>query len=131
MTAVSPGCRFCLDNRLLADQPLFGNDAFYFLLSIDPDVPHAGMVIPRRHSETPFDMTPEEWSAFGDILSRAKAHFDHLRPDGFTIGWNVGAAAGQHVFHTHLHVMARFKGEPAEGAGIRRILRPQDWAIPK
>ena len=61
------------------------------------------------------------------MLQRARAHFDHLKPDGFTVGWNVGAAAGQHVFHTHLHILARFKGDPAEGAGIRRILRPQDW----
>ena len=127
MPAVAPGCRFCLENRLLSDQPLFGNDAFYFLASIDADVPHAGMIIPRRHSETPFEMLPDEWAAFADMLQRARAHFDHLKPDGFTVGWNVGAAAGQHVFHTHLHILARVKGDPAEGAGIRRILRPQDW----
>lgn len=129
MNDVPPNCRFCLENSLLTDQPLFGNAAFYFLSSIDPDVPHAGMVIPRRHSETPFEMTVEEWSAFGDILQQARAHFEHLKPDGFTLGWNVGAAAGQHVFHAHLHVIARFKGEPAEGAGIRRLMRPQDWMI--
>jgi histidine triad (HIT) family protein len=127
MDAVAPGCRFCLENRLLSDQPLFGNDAFYFLCSIDADVPHAGMIIPRRHSETPFELSAAEWTAFADMLQRARAYFDHLKPDGFTLGWNVGAAAGQHVFHTHLHILARFKGDPAEGAGIRRILRPQDW----
>ena len=123
----TPGCIFCLANGLLRDSPLFGNDAFYFLASIDPEVPHAGMIVPRRHSETPFEMLPQEWSAFADMLQQARTHFDHVAPDGFTLGWNVGAAAGQHVFHTHLHILARFKGDPAEGAGIRRILRPQDW----
>jgi len=127
VTTAKPGCRFCLENQLLVDQPLFGNGAFYFLASIDTEMPNAGMIIPRRHSETPFDMMAEEWAAFADILQQARAYFAHLQPDGFTLGWNVGAAAGQHVFHTHLHILARFKGEPAEGAGIRRILRPQDW----
>lgn len=122
-----PGCRFCLENELLADRPLFGNDVFYFLASNDPDVPHAGMIIPRRHSETPFEMTSAEWSAMPEMLQQSQAHFEPLRPDGFTLGWNVGAVAGQQVFHTHLHILARFKGEPAEGAGVRRILRPQDW----
>jgi histidine triad (HIT) family protein len=120
-------CPFCLENQLLADKPLLANDAFYFLASIDPEVPLAGMVIPRRHSETPFDMDQAEWAAFADMLAQAKAFFASSAPDGFTLGWNVGAVAGQSVFHTHLHILARFKGEPAEGAGIRRILRPQDW----
>lgn len=122
-----PGCRFCLDNKLLLDTPLYGNSQFYVLGSIDPMVPVAAMIIPRRHSETPFEMLAEEWQAFGDILARTKAHFAERRPDGFTLGWNVGAVAGQHVFHTHLHVIPRFQGEPNEGVGIRRVMRAPDW----
>lgn len=122
-----PGCRFCLGNNLLADRPLLTNAAFYFLSSIDPEVPLAGMIIPYRHSETPFEMHQDEWAAFADMLAQARAFFAPATPDGFTLGWNVGAVAGQHVFHTHMHILPRFKGEPAEGAGIRRLLRPQDW----
>jgi histidine triad (HIT) family protein len=122
-----PGCRFCLANRLLVDEPLFQTDTFYMLGSIDPMIPVAGMVIPRRHSVTPFEMTAEEWTGFSEALAQAKAHFADHRPDGFTLGWNVGGIAGQHVFHTHLHIIPRFKGEPNEGVGIRRILRTPHW----
>lgn len=126
--SVKPGCRFCLDNALLVDTPILSNAHFYMLGSIDPMVPIAGMLIPRRHSETPFEMLPEEWSDFGDILNQAKTHFAHHEPDGFTLGWNVGAVGGQHVFHTHMHIIPRFKGAPNEGIGLRRIMRTADWA---
>jgi histidine triad (HIT) family protein len=121
------GCRFCLDNHLLVDTPLLEQTHFYMLGSIDPMVPLAGMIVPRRHSETPFEFTAAEWVAFGEMLVLAKAHFARHRPDGFTLGWNVGAVAGQHVFHTHLHIIPRFTGAPNEGAGVRRIMRTPDW----
>lgn len=127
MTDVAPGCRFCQANGLLVDSPLLASEHFYMLGSIDPDLPSAGMLIPHRHSETPFEFSSVEWADFGDILLQAKTFFSHLEPDGFTLGWNVGAIAGQQVFHTHLHIIPRFKGEAAEGAGIRRLLRPQSW----
>ena len=124
------GCRFCLDNGLLEDAPLFTGDRFYFLGSIDPLLPVAGMIVPFRHSETPFELDAAEWAEMGGMLGRAREHFASHRPAGFTIGWNVGAVAGQHVFHTHLHVIARFDGEPNAGVGLRRILRPIEDLIP-
>ena len=127
--APKPGCRFCLANGLLLDSPLFTNGSFYFLPSIDPGVPLAGMIVPFRHAETPFDFDADEWRDLGDILGRARAHFAEHQPDGFTIGWNVGEAAGQHVPHAHLHVIPRFASEPHAGAGIRRALR-QLWENP-
>lgn len=127
MTAHHPNCRFCLANKLLVDEPIFETETFYMLGSIDPMVPIAGMVIPRRHSETPFDMSPADWAGFGDALALAKAHFAGHAPDGFTLGWNVGAVGGQHVFHTHMHIIPRFRGEPNEGVGIRRVLRTPAW----
>jgi diadenosine tetraphosphate (Ap4A) HIT family hydrolase len=125
---IQPGCRFCLANNLLVDQPIFMTDSFYMLGSIDPMLPVAGMIVPRGHSENPFEMASDEWAGFADALSRAKAHFADRQPDGFTLGWNVGAVAGQHVFHTHCHIIPRFKGEPNEGVGIRRVLRTAQWA---
>jgi diadenosine tetraphosphate (Ap4A) HIT family hydrolase len=57
------------------------------------------------------------------MLATAKAYLAPADPDGFTVGWNVGAAGGQHVFHAHLHVIARFTGEPNAGKGIRAVIR--------
>lgn len=116
-------CRFCLGNGLLSDAPIFETTNFYGLMSNDPLLPQASMVIPRRHSTTPFDMTAGEWADLPIALSHARDALAPLSPDGFTIGWNVGAVAGQTVHHTHLHVIARFRGEPTEGKGIRHPLK--------
>jgi len=45
-----------------------------------------------------------------------------VRPDGFNVGINVGAAAGQTVMHPHVHVIPRYAGDqPDSRGGIRRI----------
>ena len=44
-------------------------------------------------------------------------------PDGYNIGINVGAAAGQTIFHLHLHIIPRYKGDvptPGEASGESR-----------
>lgn len=121
-------CRFCLDNALLADDPIFITDKFFVLASNDPALPNATMVIPRRHSATPFEMTPEEWADLPNALAGAREALAKLTPDGFTLGWNVGEVAGQTVQHTHLHVIARFQDDPMAGKGIRHALKrlPED-----
>lgn len=123
MTAPEPGCRFCLGNALLASTPLFSNETCYFLASADPILPHGGMIIPFRHTATPFELDPDEWLGTFDILARAKAHLAPAAPDGYTIGWNVGTAAGQTVGHAHLHIVARFADEPMAGHGLRHHIK--------
>lgn len=117
------GCRFCEANTLLDDTPIYRDDRFYILQSIGTDRADAVMIIPHRHVVTPFDMWPEEWAQMPDALEAAKRHLEPAKPDGFTIGWNVGAAAGQHIFHAHLHVIARFANGPSAGRGIHAALR--------
>ncbi len=47
---------------------------------------------------------------------------DHS-PDGYNIGLNVGAAAGQSVDHVHLHVIPRYAGDvPDPRGGVRHVV---------
>ncbi len=117
------GCRFCLENELLIDKPLGENRSFYMLGSVDPEMPHALMIILRRHAESPFEIHSHEWIDLAEMLTMAKAYLASSNPDGFTLGWNVGAVGGQHVFHVHLHVIARFADERNAGRGIRAVIR--------
>ena len=44
-------------------------------------------------------------------------------PDGFNIGVNNGEDAGQTVFHAHIHVIPRYKGDvPNPRGGVRNII---------
>ncbi|KAB2788636.1 HIT domain-containing protein [Brucella anthropi] len=81
------------------------------------------MIIPHHHVETPFDFTAEEWADLGHMLGEAKNRLAEFNPDGFTVGWNIGAAGGQHIFHAHMQVICRFADEPSAGQGLRDFLR--------
>ena len=116
-------CRFCRANGLLIDTPLAEMDHFYVLGSIEAHRPHQAMIVPYRHIETPFELNAEEWAEIGAALNFVKARFDAVGAAGYTVGWNVGASAGQDVLHAHLHVIARFAGEPSEGLGIHAQFR--------
>lgn len=120
---VESGCRFCRDNGLLDDEPLFSNGSCYFLASTDPVLQQGGMIIPHRHATAPFELTEAEWSDTFALLMEAKAHLDATMPDGYTVGWNVGRVGGQTVDHAHLHIIARFADEPLAGQGLRHHLK--------
>jgi diadenosine tetraphosphate (Ap4A) HIT family hydrolase len=53
------------------------------------------------------------------MLSEAKRYLAEFQPEGFTVGWNVGSAGGQHIFHAHLHVICRYQSDPSRGRGLR------------
>ena len=119
----SAQCRFCLDNKLLLDEPILSRGRFFLLGTIDPARRAQVMIVPHRHVETPFELGADEWLEMGIMLDLAREHLAQFSPEGFTVGWNVGAVAGQEVFHAHLHVIGRFADEPRAGTGIHAALR--------
>jgi diadenosine tetraphosphate (Ap4A) HIT family hydrolase len=69
-------------------------------------------------------MTPDEQDAVLRLLVDAQRHVQAaFAPDGYNIGVNVGAAAGQSRIHVHAHLIPRYVGDvPNPAGGIRRVL---------
>lgn len=87
-------------------------------------LPGRGVICPYAHRETPFDLTPEEWTATHELMAVAKRILDErLRPDGYNLISNVGPDAGQTVAHAHMHLIPRFNDEPLAGRGARWHLK--------
>ena len=83
------------------------------------------LVIPKRHYASYFDATPEELTAINELIIQIKEILDELKPDGYNIGINVGEAAGQTVFHLHIHVIPRYTGDVDNPrGGIRKFKKP-------
>ena len=103
------------------------NALCFFLQSAASEVlPGSGMIIPKAHRPTVFDLTPGEWTATFELLQQVKAYLDeHLHPDGYSVGWNVRPVGGQHIPQAHLHVIPRFADEPYAGRGIRYWLKQE------
>ncbi len=103
------------------------NALCFFLQSNGEVLPGSGMIIPKAHRPTVFDLTPDEWTATFELLQRVKAYLDEsLCPAGYSVGWNVRPVGGQHIPQAHLHVIPRFADEPYAGRGIRYWLKQKD-----
>ena len=88
------------------------------------ELPWAGIVLPKAHRVTAFDLTDDEWLATAELLRLAKVQLQRrCARDGYNVGWNCYPAAGQQVPHAHLHVIPRFADEPEAGRGMRWWLR--------
>jgi histidine triad (HIT) family protein len=128
---MSDACVFCLSNQILKGEIVTEDELGYVVPPLDPVLRHSLMIIPRRHVSSVFNLTPEEWASAYDLLQQAKRILDEAQPDGYNVGWNVGAVGGQTVDHAHLHVIARFADEPLAGKGIRHALKLPDNARPE
>ena len=82
------------------------------------------LVIPRRHVGSFFDLSPQERVSMMALLDASKAVIDReLQPDGYNIGINDGAAAGQTVPHVHMHLIPRYHNDVADPrGGVRWVI---------
>ncbi len=82
------------------------------------------IVVPKRHVADFFDMSAAEQGSVVALLNRARRFIqDKHKPDGYNIGVNVGAAAGQSRMHVHLHLIPRYAGDVTDPrGGIRCVL---------
>jgi diadenosine tetraphosphate (Ap4A) HIT family hydrolase len=89
-----------------------------------PVSPGHTLIVPRRLVATWFDATREEQLAILELVDAVKRSLDReLHPDGYNVGFNAGAAAGQTVMHLHLHVIPRFVGDvPDPRGGVRHVI---------
>lgn len=89
-----------------------------------PVSPGHALLVPRRHVATWFDATAEEQAALMRALSTARDIVaERHRPDGYNVGINVGEAAGQTVFHLHVHLIPRYWGDIADPrGGVRHVI---------
>ena len=91
-----------------------------------PVSPGHVLVITRRVVPTFFECTAAEQQALMALVGEVKALLDHRldpKPDGYNVGFNAGAAAGQTVPHVHVHVIPRYAGDmPDPRGGVRHVI---------
>lgn len=112
-------CPFCHP-----DQIVFSNELALAIYDKYPVSPGHMLIIPIRHTADIFSTTPEERQAMYDILEKCKSMLDEkMSPDGYNIGINCGESAGQTIFHVHLHLIPRYKGDTDNPrGGIRGVV---------
>jgi diadenosine tetraphosphate (Ap4A) HIT family hydrolase len=102
------------------------NDHAVAIRDAFPVSPGHTLVLSRRHVAGFFDLDAHERRAVMDLVDLVKADLDiELRPDGYNVGVNVGAAAGQTIPHVHVHLIPRYAGDMADPRGGVRWIFPE------
>ncbi len=87
-------------------------------------LPYSGYIVTRAPRQSVFDLTPAEVADTHALLATVRRHLEAtVRPDGYTVGWNVFPAGGAHIPHVHLHVIPRWNNDLAAGTGLRHFLK--------
>lgn len=113
-------CLFCDPAReILAE-----NEGAIAVLDHFPVSPGHALVLPRRHAVTIWDLDAEEYEqCFRLVRTLQPLLAARFSPDGFNVGVNCGEAAGQSVWHAHIHVIPRYTGDtPNPRGGVRHVI---------
>ena len=91
-------------------------------MDLNPWTRGHALVVPRRHSRNLYDVEDEDLERVAVAAKRlAVTMRDRLRCDGVNLLNCCEAAAWQTVFHTHIHVIPRYDGDP-----LQLPVRPQE-----
>ncbi len=116
-------CLFC---DVAGDQRVIESKFFYAIFDKYPVNPGHLLIISKRHIPDLFSLEEAEFNDLYCMLTRAKQMLDaKFNPDGFNMGVNCGEAAGQTIYHFHLHIIPRFKNDIENPrGGVRNIKAP-------
>ena len=114
-------CIFC---QVPKDEIVAESDLCLAFYDRYPVSPGHMLIIPKRHVASYFELTEDEVNAMQTMLLEMKDVVQALyKPDGFNIGVNVGEAAGQSIFHVHMHLIPRYTGDVEyPRGGVRGVI---------
>ena len=116
-------CPFC---NLPEETPLVdSNDLAFAVYDRFPVTKYHTLIIPKRHVADYFELSTGEAAAVHALLHRQKRHLQQRDATitGFNVGVNVGADAGQTIFHVHVHLIPRRHGDtPMPKGGVRGVI---------
>jgi diadenosine tetraphosphate (Ap4A) HIT family hydrolase len=113
-------CIFCNPEREI----LARNESAIAVFDTYPVSPGHALVLPLRHVATIWDLNAAEYDdCFRLVRAVQPLLAARFSPDGFNVGANCGEAAGQSVWHAHIHVIPRYKGDtPNPRGGVRHVI---------
>ena len=102
-------CLFCrIAARAVPARIVYEDETLLAFHDVNPQAPAHVLIIPRRHVATLNDLAPGDEETVGAMVRRAAVLARELghAEAGYRTVFNCNAAAGQSVFHIHLHLLA-------------------------
>jgi len=114
-------CKYFKDGKYIIE-----NDLAFAVYDKFPVNKGHTLIVPKRHFSSFFDATTFEVIAIFNLINDIKKIIDKdHKPSGYNIGINIGEDSGQTIFHLHVHVIPRYKGDIENPrGGIRNFKKP-------
>jgi diadenosine tetraphosphate (Ap4A) HIT family hydrolase len=119
-------CLFCkIQKKGYEDEIVYENKFFIATRDSYPVTELHTLIIPKRHFASFFDMNLDEQSSMHQILKQQRDEILTIDPtvEAFNLGTNDGIAAGQSIFHLHIHLFPRRAGDIENPrGGVRGVI---------
>lgn len=108
-------CIFCkLANGEIPTATLYEDDEFRVILDLGPATKGHALILPKEHYANIYEIDEEVAGRAFQLAKRMVTKLTEvLGCDGYNIVQNNGEAAGQTVFHFHMHLIPRYKNDDA------------------
>lgn len=106
-------CIFCkIADGEIPSATIYEDEEFRVILDVGPAAKGHALILPKKHYADLIDL-PEETAAHAMVLAKKviTKMKDVLKCDGYNVVQNNGRAAGQTVFHFHMHLIPRMEGD--------------------
>jgi histidine triad (HIT) family protein len=118
---IDPNCLFCrIVSGELPSRRIYQDDRAVAFLDIAAWHRGHSLVVPKRHVSDIITETGSLSEIAPAVDAVAKLLKQRLAADGINLLLSAGEAAGQEVFHTHMHVVPRYADEPC----LRMLINP-------
>lgn len=106
-------CIFCkLANGDIPTNSIYEDEVVKVIFDASPAAPGHILILPKNHYDDIYSMDDETAAhVFKVAVKLSKAYRRALDFDGLNIVQNNGEAAGQTVFHFHMHIIPRYKND--------------------
>ena len=103
-------CIFCkLANGVFPTNSIYEDEKFNVILDVSPANRGHALILPKQHFDNIFEIDDETASKIMPLAKKiATAVKKVTECDGVNVQQNNGTAAGQSVFHLHVHIIPRF-----------------------
>ncbi len=118
-------CLFCDVQTKDRERIVAENTLAYVIRDGFPVTQYHSLIIPKRHTLDYFGLTQAELNAINSLIHDQKALLDKQDKtiEGYNIGMNCGEIAGQSVWHCHVHLIPRRKGDvESPKGGVRHVI---------
>ena len=111
-------CIFCkLANGVFKTNSIYEDDDFNVILDAGPATKGHALILPKEHYANIYEIDEEELAKAIKLAKKVIiTETDKLGAVGYNVVQNNGAAAGQTVFHFHMHLIPRYENDGAKVA---------------